>query len=42
VLRSSWNTFDTKDSTNGKEPIKTPKKQRLNLGARKLRGSDIN
>jgi hypothetical protein len=41
MLRSSWNTFDTKDSKNGKEPIRTPRIQRLNLGAKKLGGNDI-
>jgi hypothetical protein len=31
-----------KDSINGNEPIITPRTQRLDLGTRKLRGSDIN
>jgi hypothetical protein len=30
-----------KDSTNGKEPIITPKIQRSNLSAKIFRGSDI-
>jgi hypothetical protein len=30
-----------KDSTNGKEPIITPKIQRLNLSAKTIKGSDI-
>jgi len=41
VLRYSWSTFDTKDSTNGKEPTGTLRIQRPNLGVRKLGGSDI-
>jgi len=35
------NVSNTKDSTDGKEPTRTPKIQRLDLGVRKLRGSDI-
>jgi hypothetical protein len=31
-----------KDSTNGKEPTGTPRIQRLDLGVRTHRGSDIN
>jgi hypothetical protein len=41
MLRSFWNASNTKDSTNDKEPIITPKIQRLDLGVRKLGGSDI-
>jgi hypothetical protein len=41
MLRSSWNASNTKDSTNSKEPTRTPKIQRLDLGVRKLGGSDI-
>jgi hypothetical protein len=31
-----------KDSINGNEPIITPRTQRLDLGTRELKGSDIN
>jgi hypothetical protein len=41
MLRFSWNVSNTKDSTNGKEPSRAPKIQRLDLGVRKLGGSDI-
>ncbi len=41
MLRSSWNAFNTKDSTNGKNPTRTFKIQRLDLGVKKLGISDI-
>jgi hypothetical protein len=41
VLRSSWSAFDTKDSTNGKKPIGTPRIQRLDSIVRKPKGNDV-
>jgi hypothetical protein len=41
MLRSSWNTSGTKDSTNGKKFIGALGIRRPNLGVRKLGGSDI-
>jgi len=41
VLKSSWSAPDMKNSTNGKEPTKTSRKWKLDLGAKKLGGSDI-
>jgi hypothetical protein len=40
-MRSSWNAFNTKDFTNGKEPTKTLRIQRLDSSVRKPRGNDI-
>jgi hypothetical protein len=41
VLKSSWNASNTKDCTNGKEPIRAPRIQRPNSGVRKLGRNDI-
>ncbi len=42
MLKSSQNAYDMKDSTNGKEPIKTLKTKKLDSRKRKPKGSDIN
>jgi hypothetical protein len=42
ISRSFWNAFDTKDSTNGKEPIGAPRIRTMDSSVRKPRGSDIN
>jgi hypothetical protein len=41
MSRSFWNAFDTKDSTDGKEPIGAPRIWILDSSVRKPRGSDI-
>jgi hypothetical protein len=41
MLRSFWNTSDTKDYTNDKERIGAPRIQRLDLGVKKHGGNDI-
>jgi hypothetical protein len=41
MQRFSWNAFNMNDSTNGKEPTRATKIQRLDLGVRKLVRSDI-
>jgi len=41
VLKSFWNIYDMKDSTNGKEPTRALGIQRLDLGVKKPRESDI-
>jgi hypothetical protein len=41
MLKSSWNTSDTKDLTNGKEPTSTFKIWRPDSCVRTTKGSDI-
>ncbi len=41
VLKSSQNASNTKDYTNGKEPIGAPRIRRPNLSVRKLGRNDI-
>ncbi len=41
MMKSSQNTFDIKDSTDGKKPIGALKIRKSDLGVKKLGGSDI-
>jgi hypothetical protein len=41
MLRSSWKTSNTKDSTNGKEPIGAPRIWKPDSSVKKPKGNDI-